>query len=360
MISNTIKNKPYIIPLDSIKKFNSDDIFHVNDVFFIEDLEQLFQEKGTPKLFLTDHCIYFENFIKGIDYLGVPLNLEAQRKVWSIDEFVNNTFETKYCFNFMINKKLIHRYMCIKLVEVIGLQNFTYTWSGIGKEEDCTIFIEDHNKLCNKSPLTSEQLGQILAPINLQPYFIRKDNEPDHIIVSIKNYGGNRTSWDWGIKNLFFDSAVSLITESLTTQKATMYSEKTLYSVLGLSFPIWVGGGCKQAEQWSRMGFDAFDDIINHDYQHYDTLLERCVYAFLLNQQILTDIDYARSLRLKNLSRLQNNRKLMLSGQVSSFIKKETADFITNESKNSFNDLLSADMNDLWGSAQPFKHIANI
>ena len=109
-----------------------------------------------------------------------------------------------------------------------------------------------------------------------------------------------------------------------------------------MNFPIWVGGGNCQAEMWKKLGFDVFDDVINHDYQHYDTLLERCVYAFTLNKEILTDIDYATSLRNANIERLKNNRSLILSGKLSDYIKNELETHLpSNDLNDSFRDALN-------------------
>jgi len=226
----------------------------------------------------------------------------------------------------MINKKQVNRYLCIKLVELYNFKNFIYTWSGAGRHFDCKDIIAEHQMLGAQSPLDSAQFGQILSPIVLDSIFykdntIQKDTKHDG--SSMANYGGNRNSWDWGCNKLFLESAVTLITESLSYQKASVFTEKTLYSVLGASFPIWVGGGNKQEEMWKKMGFDTFDDIINHDYQYYDTLLERCFYAFEFNKKILTDLDFAKSVRSKNMGRLISNRNLILSEKLTEYISAE-------------------------------------
>lgn len=311
--------------ISKIKELNENDILHIYDVFHKIDLKELFEEKGTPGIILSDHITYFKNFFKNIEFIGLPLWLEQQRKKWKLEEFADQPLQTDYCFNFMVNKKQVNRYLCIKLVELFDYKNFTYTWSGAGTNFDCTDIIKEKEFLGKNSPLTTEQFGNILAQINLKPVFYKsaeaKISEQDGSSVSF--YGGNRNSWDWGCDKIFLHSAVSLITESLTFQEATTFTEKTLYSVLGLNFPIWVGGGIEQASNWKKLGFDIFEDVINHDYQYYDTLLERCVYAFKLNNKILTDLDYAKKIRIQNKKRLQQNRDLILSGQLENFIKKD-------------------------------------
>lgn len=334
VISDRIDNYKNIRFLKKIKKIEKDDIFHRFDVFTLNELDDIFDKFGTPGVFLSDHVTHFENFKKNIEFIGVPIWLESQRQMWSKEEFTNDQIFTNYCFNFMINKKQVNRYLCIKLVELYNFKNFIYTWSGIGRNFDCKDIITEHQMLGVQSPLDSTRFSKILSPIMLDPIFY-KDNtiqkEIEHDGCHVANYGGNRNSWDWGCSKLFFESAVSLITESLTYQKASTFTEKTLYSVLGASFPIWVGGGNRQEEMWKKLGFDTFSDVINHDYQYYDTLLERCFYAFELNKKILIDLDFAKSVRSKNMDRLISNRNLILSGKLTEYISAEIKKHYPNE-----------------------------
>jgi hypothetical protein len=328
---DTFINHDHILHIKDVDNIFSDDVFQAYDEYYIEEFYDLFNEKGFPGTFIGDMTIRYEDVHPKMKYLGLPLWLEYLRHSWTLQEFENINVETNYCFNFMINKKKISRYLCIKLVELFEFDNFIYTWSGVDNNFDCSDIIKEYNNL-QVSPLTADQFSKILAPITLDPIFHMKENiEQDTDPYNIK-YGGNRNSWDWGCNKLFSHSAVSLITESLNFQKATMFTEKTMYPVLGLTFPIWVGGGNQQAETWKEIGFDAFDDVINHDYQYYDTLLERCVYAFTLNKRILTDIDYASSMRNSHLQRLKNNRSLLLSGQLSKYTKKELNNHFANSS----------------------------
>jgi hypothetical protein len=97
-------------------------------------------------------------------------------------------------------------------------------------------------------------------------------------------------------------------------------TEKTIYSVLGLTFPLWVG--CYgQADYFKQMGLDVFDDVIDHSYQYLPSLFERCFYSVYLNLEILQNYNLAKNLREKNIDRLCNNRKLVLQDNL---LKKHT------------------------------------
>ena len=328
--------KRAITNIDDVKHIQSDDIFHRYDVFELEDMAGLFEHKGFPAVFVSDHVTHYEDFFSQVKFLGLPMYLENERKRWTLDEFVDVNITTHNCFNFMINKKQVNRHLCIKLVELFGFKNFIYTYSGVDNNFDCSDIVREHQLLGERSPLSPDQFGKILAPITTDARFYNPSQQDvdsmsagdqyeshtaaGHSGVSKNAHGNNRHHWEWGCKELFLTSAVSLITESLHYQKASTFTEKTLFALLGLNFPIWVGGGNRQAEQWKKIGFDTFDDVINHDYQHCDTLLERCVYAITQNLQILSDLEYATSMREKHLSRLENNRRLILSGQLGKYI----------------------------------------
>ena len=235
-----------------------------------------------------------------------------------IKQFVNleytDTITTDHAVNFIINKKQINRYLTIKLVELYNLR-VGYSWSGIGETFDLGPFLDDIHRL----PIDRESASSLLSPIKLKKNWIDiPGKEILNNLSSIADYNGNLWSWLNGLDKIISRSAVSLITESIQEQKFAAFTEKTVYSVLGLTFPIWIGG-YKQAEEWSRIGFDIFSDIINHDYQHYDTLVERCWHAIYDNLKLLQDYQQLTKLREQQLPRLKKNRDLILANTVSNY-----------------------------------------
>jgi len=168
--------------------------------------------------------------------------------------------------------------------------------------------------LGDQNPLDQATKSFMLSPIKLEKRFI-EFSSPTLSTCSVRDYGGNKWAWENGLNNMFLSSAISLITESLRFEKAAAFTEKTIYSVLGLTFPIWVGG-YNQATEWKNIGFDVFDDIIDHSYQSHDTLIERCYYAFANNLDLLSNKDKSAKLRLLCKDRLLKNRKLLLNNHL--------------------------------------------
>jgi len=227
---------------------------------------------------------------------------------------------TNYIFNFMINKKQINRFLCIKLIEYFGLIDYCYTWSGIGDSFDMSQIIAEKSLTKELPP---DLYNELLSPVKtITQNFIMPDNLSIPVDYNTKhgisNYGDNTWVWQHVVKNIFETSAISLITESVLYDKSICFSEKTLFSVLGLTFPIWIGGYA-QAEQWKKTGFDTFKDIIDHSYQYYDTLIERCFYAFKLNLHLLTNKEKISNLRTMHKQRLLNNRELILNNQLEKY-----------------------------------------
>jgi hypothetical protein len=63
--------------------------------------------------------------------------------------------------------------------------------------------------------------------------------------------------------------------------------------------------------------------VIDHSYQNYDTLIERCYYAFRRNLHILSDYNYAREIRESMMDRLEHNQQLLKNKQIDNFCKQQ-------------------------------------
>lgn len=217
--------------------------------------------------------------------------------------------KTEYCFNFSVNLKRINRFIMIKLIEWFGLTNMDYTWSGVDSNFDMSTIIEEINSI-QTPPWSKEFQSFLLAPITTQKKWI---NVPDDTAIELTNIQTvNKKVWLAGLDQLYSHSAVSLIAESIDYQAGVGYTEKTAYAVFGQTFPIWVGGKY-QAEQFAKLGYDTFDDVIDHSYQYKDTLIERCYHAIADNLEILRNLEHAAVLRNNRSDRLAENRQKLLA-----------------------------------------------
>lgn len=301
-------NCPGTYPLSKIEKFEPDDVLLIYDSFDDSELDKLIAIKGAPSAIFNESFSFYESrhtFPIYCTDIWLEKELQRFRDLPMVDDPV-----TEYSANFVINKKQINRYLTMKLVEYFDIP-IDYTWSGTGNTFDMNEIIGEWQSISHDD-IPQDARNHLLSPVQLSPKWIDYQNSPSNG-SSVFNYGGNVWSWMNGLDKIVSRSAVSIITESIWTQRAMHFTEKTLYAVLGLTFPLWVGG-YRQADEWKKIGFDAFDDVINHDYQHYTTLIERCWWAIKLNSGILYDIDALRALRKKHLDRLISSRENMLFG----------------------------------------------
>lgn len=128
--------------------------------------------------------------------------------------------------------------------------------------------------------------------------------------------------------NVFARSAVALIIETIEPDwhDNMTFTEKTLWAMLSLNFPIWLGGR-KQAEIWKDVGFDTFDDIVDHSYQHLPDPIARIQQALESNRRLLTDLLYVSNLRHQMSDRLRQNRQLVMDGTIKKYLDHSTANF---------------------------------
>ena len=291
-------------------RLTNDDILIWADMISDEDLDSMIRTNGLPGIIIsTAH---------DVPVLGECRVLHCPLYLWFFSHSMHqqaNLYDdlpVLTCANFMINKKQINRYLLLKLVEWFDLSSYQYTWSGIGSSFDMTECLDDFDWLDNHD-IADKFKTHLLSPVNkIRPCFKNRDgsviNTVNNHLSNIANYGSNIWTWNNFLGEMMSQSAVSLISESIRHEKRMIYTEKTVFATYALTFPLWIGG-YKQAELWAKKGFDTFDDIINHDYQHCNSLLERCTRAFEDNLHILTDLEFAREQKIKNLHRLKKSRE---------------------------------------------------
>ena len=272
-------------------------------------------EHGRPCVILND-CMTLDSTLPS-DITGVflPILVAFNARKWQNEYKFGIPCITNNAFCFIANKKTLNRSLCIKIIEILGLENFAYTWSGMGRDTDMSMILQELNELGPNSPVTQQQRNELLAPICMDAFVLGNIQYQDNVRFATD---GHKESWQQGLDDIFYKSAVALITESFVGQPEAVFTEKTVYAALGNNFPIWVGG-YGQAEHWQSFGFDIFDDVIDHSYQYRDTLIERCWYAIWLNLDLLNDLDKAKKLREIHWKRLNSNREKILTGQLDSY-----------------------------------------
>jgi hypothetical protein len=145
----------------------------------------------------------------------------------------------------------------------------------------------------------------------IEPKYFGVPKEMPTIPDNISNYN------NFLREHVFERSAVALITETIEPEwnNNMTFSEKTLWAMLSLNFPIWLGGRL-QAELWQNAGFDTFNDVVDQTYQYESDPMLRIQLALDNNIKLLTDLQYVTALRNKMSDRLKRNRELVLNGAI--------------------------------------------
>ena len=263
------------------------------------DLDLLLDQHGCM------HTRIFQEFF----WLPVCSRRETVFAPTWLDEFCNfdqghpiltDNVATVDCFNFMIYKQRSLRLLMLTELLNRGLTTDSYIYC-------------DHSGIGFSIP----------GVLNIiEPKYFGVSKQLPTMRDNVANY--NNFLRD----NVFEKSAVALITETIEPEwyDNMTFTEKTLWAMLSLNFPIWVGGQ-NQAELWKDVGFDTFDDIVDHSYQHLTDPATSIQQALDSNRRLLTDLPYVSDLRHQMTGRLKQNRQLVIDNTIKKYLDRLTANF---------------------------------
>lgn len=321
------ENRPPI-SVEQIQKFDSSDILWMSDTFLNEELIHILSTRGNPGYIASELLAsYLSNDIR-IYCLPLAAPNLLQNLLPSLIIPSPNEVSTDCCFNFIINKPSVNRFLLLKLVEWFKLIGHSrYTWSGAGHTVNANSILKEIDQLDGANQQYNLFRKFVISTVKIDPHWVDVVGLPDkrtgkkeqNFITSSSKIND---PWNSGLKDVIFHSGVSLISESINFQPGAVFTEKTHYSVLGLTFPIWVGGK-GQAYAWKNIGFDTFDDVVDHSYQWHGTLFQRCYHAIADNLHLLNNIEYVKGLRNQHMERLLHNRELLLSDCLRDYCLKE-------------------------------------
>jgi hypothetical protein len=301
------------------------EIIYVHDHHYNEE-NQCFHIKQLMENSLCDpleHLLIFDQSahddeLAQYNHVCLPIFQAGEVRQFVNQKIVPDWTQKTRTFNFMINKPRPNREFLLMMIEHFKLQNYSYSlpWK-----------ITNFNRKTLKSQMKNiayhEIVDQAQGNIAGTNYVFGPEVALDQ---GIKNGNfKNPETYNYLLKSTVFEpSCVSLITEPLCFEREILHTEKTLMAIYGGTFPIWVGGW-RLAKQAQDLGFDVFDDIIDHSYQALDDPWDRCYYAIKNNLELLKDFDRARLLIEKNQHRLRKNVELLETNPFASDIEKKIA-----------------------------------
>ena len=103
-------------------------------------------------------------------------------------------------------------------------------------------------------------------------------------VMSFTNYN----NFEKHLRHVYSDSFVEIISCLLYNEPTHNLDEKYINSVYARNFPIVVGSH-GMVEFYRSLGFDVFDDIVDHSYDTITDPVDRLARAILSNQQLLVN-----------------------------------------------------------------------
>jgi hypothetical protein len=121
-----------------------------------------------------------------------------------------------------------------------------------------------------------------------------------------KGLANNPENFDLYLRNIYSEHFVEIISETQFNFCYFGVTEKFLNSVYGCNFPI-VLGGPGVVNFLRTLGFDMFDDVIDHSYDLISDPLDRLCTAIDLNMRVLVDNHRVKQLWNQHQQRFINN-----------------------------------------------------
>jgi hypothetical protein len=134
----------------------------------------------------------------------------------------------------------------------------------------------------------------------------RHGGQPAGVVFSPERTGDNCWNFDQNLRPIYEHSLVEIVPETVFVPQSRLITEKFLHSVYACNLPIWV------STRWTvqhirNLGFDVFDDYIDHSYDNCADPLERIVTAVDSNLKLLKERQHALKVWQILLHRMQKN-----------------------------------------------------
>lgn len=129
----------------------------------------------------------------------------------------------------------------------------------------------------------------------------------DTVEIYSKNHpNDNVFNFETKLRTYYQDSFIEFVNETSFTEQCFLITEKTLNSIYGCNFPIWLSS--KGTVRFLRdFGLDTFDDVIDHSYDDINDPTERLFRAISDNRSLIENLDKVKDLWVKNKKRFIDN-----------------------------------------------------
>jgi len=290
---------------------HSPEIIFVNDHHYDDELNcfhiKVLLENSVcdpqQHLLVFDHMAH-QDQLQDYNHVSLPIFLVKAAEEFKQKNIRPNWNNKNTRFNFMINKPRHNREFLLLLIKHFELVDYSYSlcWKTTNLKRNHMIRntqSDVYKKIISDTPMNIPEKTYTFGHEIFMEHGLRYGH-----VTNAENYEGLLQS------TVFEPSCVSLITEPSFYERETLQTEKTIMAMYGGTLPVWVGGW-GIPESMRQLGFDVFDDIVDHSYEKLADPWDRAYCAVEKNLDLLRDPDLAKDFLLANHARLQHNIDLV-------------------------------------------------
>jgi hypothetical protein len=294
----------------------------------VENLSCLFRTHKDKHFILftslenLDQCLSLDN-VSIVPWGGDITNQEKEYK--QLTPLTDKNFDSPYVYLNLNRGMRIQRAISVCLQFGLNLENYGMI-SAMFKDNLTVDELDRSQKLFDKNleifntcKLGFQKLKLASLPIN----------DDKNIYPKIGN--DNVSNFKNKLAPYYTNTFIEVISETSYFEKYFLITEKTLNSIYGCCFPIFLSS-YGTVDFLRNIGLDVFDDVIDHSYDLIDDPVERMYHAFYDNKDILSNLT-----NIKNIWKLNQPRFL----RNVDFVKHELYNFYTRRASQNFFKILN-------------------
>lgn len=163
--------------------------------------------------------------------------------------------------------------------------------------------VDDIFKISNKFDVMNHGFERLK---NHDGYVDNISGSQEYLDIQSNNQNFNLVNFESSLRSMYQHTFVEIVTETVVMRSYGIMTEKFINSVYGCNFPIIL---CvKDTVQHLRdLGFDMFDDVVDHSYDSITNPFLRMTTAIDLNRELLLNGELAKSKWRECRDRFYNN-----------------------------------------------------
>jgi len=262
---------------------------------YLNDFFKFYNEK---KFILLTSLENLEAYIKQDNLRIVPWGGDItnhQQEYLQIDPCLDKNLSSNTSFLSLNRNLRHHRVFLINLILGLGIENKGLISRHFKKDASL-------DWIYNTKQLHIQKIiekGWLRA--NLYDGFLNESAD-----IYTNNNNDNPSNFKNKLKNFYRETFVEIISETSCTEKCFNITEKTLNSFYGCNFPIFISSK-GTVRTLREIGFDMFDDIINHQYDELDNVVDRIFRAITDNLELLSNVERTKNFWISSRERFIKN-----------------------------------------------------